>query len=179
MPDEMPRRLRIQDIMALVAAAAIGLALAGWGYGREFSRQAPASHQILVAYWFATLAALPATVTTALLRLARPRPSRRRLYAQPGFVGCVTVAVVFLCDFLADWGGNLGMMKDAGALRSAVSLSLGYTTIAPAVLCSWLFLLAGGRWRPEPSWVDRLGRALSVLWIASLPAMTLARLLCG
>ncbi len=30
----------------------------------------------------------------------------------------------------------------------------------------WLGLAASGRWRPERSWVDRLGRVLGVAWIA-------------
>ena len=34
-----------------------------------------------------------------------------------------------------------------------------------AVLASWVTLVAGRRWRPEPSWVDRLGRALGLLWV--------------
>ena len=36
-----------------------------------------------------------------------------------------------------------------------------------AVLVSWMTLLVGRRWRAEPSWVDRLGRAAGVFWIAA------------
>jgi hypothetical protein len=46
---------------------------------------------------------------------------------------------------------------------------VGQTTplyLGLAVLASWLTLRAGGWWRAEPSWIDRLGRALGVLWIA-------------
>jgi len=32
---------------------------------------------------------------------------------------------------------------------------------------AWLALAMAGRWRPERSWVDRLGRAIGVFWIAS------------
>ncbi len=34
-----------------------------------------------------------------------------------------------------------------------------------AVLVSWVTLLARRRWRADPSWVDRFGRALGVYWI--------------
>ena len=31
---------------------------------------------------------------------------------------------------------------------------------------SWLTLSLNRRWRPEPTWLDRLGRALGLYWIA-------------
>jgi hypothetical protein len=34
-----------------------------------------------------------------------------------------------------------------------------------AVAGVWLALLLVGRWKAEPSWIDRLGRALGCLWI--------------
>jgi hypothetical protein len=41
--------------------------------------------------------------------------------------------------------------------------------IGVAVASSWLLLLVSGRWRPEPSWIDRSGRVLGWIWIAILP----------
>jgi hypothetical protein len=41
-----------------------------------------------------------------------------------------------------------------------------------AVLVSWVTLLAGRRWRAEPSWVDRFGRAVGVYWILAGFAVT-------
>ena len=35
-----------------------------------------------------------------------------------------------------------------------------------AVGAVWLVLAVSGRWRPEKSWIDRLGRGLGVVWIA-------------
>ena len=34
-----------------------------------------------------------------------------------------------------------------------------------AVAAVWLVLVVSGRWRPEKSWIDRLGRALGVIWV--------------
>jgi hypothetical protein len=34
------------------------------------------------------------------------------------------------------------------------------------VAAIWLLLVLSGRWRPERSWIDRLGRLLGVVWIA-------------
>jgi hypothetical protein len=35
----------------------------------------------------------------------------------------------------------------------------------PAVAAVWLVLALSGRWRPEKSWIDRLGRLLGAMWI--------------
>ena len=39
--------------------------------------------------------------------------------------------------------------------------------VAPGltVLGAWMALIVGGRWRSDPSWVDRLGRFLGVFWV--------------
>ena len=38
-----------------------------------------------------------------------------------------------------------------------------------AVGAAWLLLVVSGRWRAEPVWIDRLGRALGIFWIAIIP----------
>jgi hypothetical protein len=42
-----------------------------------------------------------------------------------------------------------------------------------AAAVSWFTLVLTGRWRPEPSWVDRWGRALGCSWIILAPMMSL------
>jgi hypothetical protein len=37
------------------------------------------------------------------------------------------------------------------------------------VLVAWLVLVLNNMWRPEPSWVDRLGRAMGAFWVATIP----------
>jgi hypothetical protein len=32
-------------------------------------------------------------------------------------------------------------------------------------MISWVCLTIGSRFRPEPSWIDRLGRAIAVYWL--------------
>lgn len=44
---------------------------------------------------------------------------------------------------------------------AAFSAPCGFT-----VAVVWLLLALSGRWRPEKSWIDRLGRLLGVVWIA-------------
>jgi hypothetical protein len=46
--------------------------------------------------------------------------------------------------------------------------------IPPAVGGIWLTLIASGRWRVEPSWIDRFGRAIGFYWIVYILANPLA-----
>ena len=39
---------------------------------------------------------------------------------------------------------------------------------APAVAAAWLGLALSRRWRPEPGWIDRVGRLIGVLWLLTL-----------
>ena len=39
------------------------------------------------------------------------------------------------------------------------------TPCGPAVAAVWTVLALAGRWRPEASWIDRLGRGLGTTWI--------------
>jgi len=41
--------------------------------------------------------------------------------------------------------------------------------IGCAVAAVWAVQVIGGRFRAEPSWIDRLGRALGVFWIGMIP----------
>ncbi len=38
--------------------------------------------------------------------------------------------------------------------------------VPPWIAGVWLGAVLGGRWRPEPTWFDRLGRLLGFAWIA-------------
>jgi hypothetical protein len=49
--------------------------------------------------------------------------------------------------------------------------------MAVAVAGVWAALALSRRWRPEPSWIDRAGIGLGVLWIASMLAIPVLNLL--
>lgn len=83
------RRFTISDAMILVLSMAAGLALARWYLvitpdflGVVDSIRAVV-HFLLLTGCFGVI----------LLRLRRPRPNARRLFRQPGFVACVSVAL--------------------------------------------------------------------------------------
>ena len=54
-----------------------------------------------------------------------------------------------------------------GIQMAAFSAPCGFTVAA-----IWLLLGLSGRWRPEKSWIDRLGRLLGVVWIACAIAVS-------
>jgi hypothetical protein len=54
-----------------------------------------------------------------------------------------------------------------GIQMAAFSAPCGFTVAA-----IWLLLVLSGRWRPERSWIDRLGRLLGLVWMACAIAVS-------
>lgn len=70
--------------------------------------------------------------------------------------------IVFVKE--VDRGGIINTIEPEMCFGIAVA---GFATpCGYAVAAVWLVLAISGRWRPEESWIDRLGRALGVTWIA-------------
>lgn len=91
-----------------------------------------------------------------ILRLRRPRPPLRSIIGQPGFAACAAAVVLFLVS------APLALLVPAGRVQEIIPIA--------AVPLAWVALIATGRWAPEPSWIDRLGRVLGVMWTIALPA---------
>jgi hypothetical protein len=89
------------------------------------------------------------------LRLLQPRPPWAALVRQPGWWASLGPIL----------GVLLGQAEDL-FLDSRASSSV----IVPAiVLVAWVALAASRKWQAERSWIDRAGRILGVLWIATIP----------
>ena len=131
------------------------------------------------------------------LRLRRPRARWSRLVRQPGLVAGLMAAFVLvvrlpgfatMCarvlgqpnlavrNVTGIGGGGVG--RGGGCFMGLPPGYLWFDTdhflntmamIGVAVGSSWILLLVSGRWRPEPSWIDRAGRVLGWFWIAILP----------
>src|SRR4051812_8974523 len=97
------RSFRISDALVLVAATGLGLAgCRSWisasdnPWGELWPTRAE-PEPVLKGVWVAALGAIPVssilllswTVAVFLLRLRVPRPRRRLLWCQPGFLACV------------------------------------------------------------------------------------------
>ena len=110
-------------------------------------------HEIFVELLVAVLLGL--TLVQPVLRLSRPRPPFREVMRQPGFVACLGVIIGTLI---------------AADLWWLARVDVGFWFTLAAVLFLLWPLLGVYPWRPEASWVDRLGRAVGWGWIIATAA---------
>lgn len=175
-PERGVRRMTLLDVMILVAVMACGIALvrASRFDATIFHNPAETGNRWFVVdvpktagHWIygLLLALAPVTLAVLLIRLRRPRPGLRRLCRQPGLAGSAASAVGLLLALT-----RMVLILNFRGQPSALSFSNEWYEVtactAGAVTGSWFLLWLSGRWRPEPSAIDRLGRALGVLWIA-------------
>jgi hypothetical protein len=112
---------------------------------------------------------LLATLSVAVIaiRLIPPRPRRRRLMRQPGTAAAfaVVVALVGIGLFhgltrLADIRNRLLLAWSSSWVVTCAPVFVGLSIVS-----AWSTLLGARQWRPEPSWIDRLGRFVAATWI--------------
>ena len=169
----------------MVVAGAIGFATtrASW-WPDLFGPWTPLSQRLLGIYWLIVPSILGLTVAVLLIHLRRPRPPLAELVLRPGMAACVAAAAVILVRLA--WASVAGLWGIRGRMHVEVQTPGAYTAAlidrTPwvtfvgglgdragfAVLAVWLVLLLSGRWRGEPSWVDRAGRAVGWCWLALL-----------
>jgi hypothetical protein len=171
--------------MVLIAATALALPLALWAVERirDWDRTYPLGFDrgLRVAAWtlwwglrnrsgqgyhainFATQGSLVFLATRSLavpvVRLRRPRPPVGEALSQPG--------VVVGLDILS----NLWAYLFLAWFQILPPPQVQVSTWGGGVAIAWGLLALTGRWRPEANWIDRLGRALGVCWIGSVPWM--------
>jgi hypothetical protein len=97
-----------------------------------------------------------------IVRLRRPRAALRSIISQPGFAACATPVIVVLA------GTALSLLPLSGLSGQAIEI-MGQIALVVAPPLTWVFLIATRRWKPEPSWIDRLGRVLGVLGMICTP----------
>jgi hypothetical protein len=107
--------------------------------------------------------------------LARPTGPRRLRRGVPGLFVPVAVAAV-LAVRMSGWAAQalihhaFSGQASFYAIRPTVEV-MNYLRdgirrdVAVAVAATWITLAIVGRWRPERTWDDRLGRSLGVVWI--------------
>ncbi len=179
------RRVTLLDLMILVGATALGCAADGWLLGldggggvdllpallrmardREFSG-------LLFAFWLLMLpVAMAWTVAVIPLGLAGPRPRSRRAARPPGLVAGWAALLAFGVIGLVILSAALVMGRSQAAILLFQGELLNLTFFAPLIVgltiaAAWLGLVLARRWRPEPTWVDRLGRVAGVAWIGA------------
>ena len=161
--------------MVLLGATAVGLGVARDWAGDFLTDMLrvyevpPASGLVNTAEAVLTPITLCWTIAVVGIRLRRPRPSFRRLGRQPGLVACLAVILATLIHFsLARyWVLFPGKARPGEVSILLMNLSPPHL-IAPAVAVAWMVLAVSGRWRPNPGWIDRLGRSVGFAWLALL-----------
>jgi hypothetical protein len=172
------RRISIADVMLIVPAAAIATLLLRH-YMPGFNLQlayiptiAPDPYGLWRAhYWLhgpGSCLVVPWMAATIAIRLRRPRP--RLIRYQPGFVACVAVMVSLLpgLAWILTIRHRPGFQKP-GSFEQVWAITTHWTETA--VVGAWIALLLSRKWRPEPSWIDRMGRGLGFYWIIQLFAL--------
>jgi hypothetical protein len=174
------RTFTIADAMVLLAALAAGLyfARARFLIGSDLFPRTVESIPDVATTWAVLL--LPGlevgTVAVALLALRQPRPPLRRMTLRPGFTACWAAAVILAIGAAVDllqmgvgtilslWPGGWVPYQDYWITPMTGHL----TKISYTVAVCWLLMAVGGRWRPEPDWVDRVGRGLGSFWVGMI-----------
>jgi hypothetical protein len=172
-----PRRFTIADVMILIVAAALGTLFLR-SHLPGFSSQLTYIPTLYpdpwgvwrALYWLSgpgSCFVVPWMAAMIVIRLRRPRP--RLIRFQPGFVACVAVMVALFPGLV--WFATICHrpgFQQASGFEQAWTISNQWTSTA--VPGAWLGLFLARKWRPEPSWIDRMGRALGLYWIILLCA---------
>lgn len=177
-----PRRFRLPDALVLIAGTALGLAAIRLASeSTQYPnltddltalpiRWSPYRISTYLACWLflASPALLVGSLTLAVLTLYRPRPPLRRLLRQPGFLACLTTLVVAAAAAAREalgWWMDPTFDRDLNPLTFGLLHAASVGPVGVAILASWIALALSGRWRPVPSWLDRVGRLLGLVWI--------------
>ena len=106
------------------------------------------------AFWLLFPSLLIASFCLICLRLIPPRPSWATLFRQPGWWACL--------------GSILGAML--GHADRFFFVNPAPSVVVPAMVAVvWVVLAVSRMWRAERSWIDRAGRLLGLLWLATIP----------
>jgi hypothetical protein len=168
------RPFGLGDAMILIVALALGLAVGGPGIIliADAIRSVPRNHFrtlagavqlgrflniVLLSFLFFLIPAF------LILRLKRPRPPLGSMIGQPGFAACASPVALFLIAL------PFSLLAPSDLGRHVIEIA-GQVLLVAAVPLAWVSLIATRRWDPEPSWSDRSGRILGVLWTVALPA---------
>jgi len=166
-------RFTILDGMAMVAAAAVGVALARSYYGEVMSVARIQGRPLDYRGWvyLTALLALPFAAALAWCRLGRPFRPTRRLAREPGSVALLAVTVsviVVVIDEVLIWTlpSPPGTRFVGAPWRPFIGPAGMLATITgPAICATWSLQCLAAYWRPHSGWIDRAGRALGITWI--------------
>jgi hypothetical protein len=171
MPASTRRRITLADLLILIAATAVGLALLRVcirGIGAQTLSRRPGSvtlSYITTAETYASALLTPWTFALLVLSLRGPSLSFHRLARGPGFIACAaaTTGVALYLTVCLTQSAIGKLTLDASSVWKITATFRLYASLM--VAGSWLSLALGARWRAETNWVGWAGRILGIGWI--------------
>jgi hypothetical protein len=176
------RPFRLSDGMVFVAATAVAFAIYrnGLSPGINFTTFV-ITGEFLIFFWMHQIVPFPAMWSLALFAIVafdRSTPRRRKLRHAGSVACCAAVVALALTTLVASAFYTLHFLEEIQVIPRIFSHGRNAHAMPPfanapmeeivgaAVLGAWSVMAATGRWKSQPSWIDRMGRALGIVWIA-------------
>lgn len=173
------RGFGVSDGLIFIAATACGLAsirvafprfsLAFVRDARELQKGWSLSLVALMAYHVLLQALQPClaawTIAAAGLYWRRPRQIARQIIRQPGAIASHAAAITNLLIAVPAIVLVLLFGEPTDVYWSYMLAIINSTHAGAAIMWCWLSMALYSRWRSEPVWLDRLGRALGITWV--------------
>jgi hypothetical protein len=179
------RRLTLLDVMILIAATAVGAQSLHviWSqlnvshFASSLDTRPLLGLFVRAPHAFGAAVPVFAAWTVALLVpwMRRPRPPFHRLAMQPGLAACTAatlglgISALRCIAHVVAFDVAQGQPVSFGEYGIWASICMDWITkpsgVGIAVAAVWSWLILTRRWRPQPTWLDRLGRALGVYWL--------------
>lgn len=167
------RPFGLLDLMILVLACGPVFLLLRERYEFYRTPSSPAVYRTVGAILAVVKAILMGwTLAFTAFVLRRPRAGLRIVLRRPGPAACVAAcaAMIVMATRMSVKSyvmfGMRGMGSSFEARHVYPWLVSDYVRIGFAILGAWVALLMTRGWRPEPSWLDRAGRALGWGWLS-------------
>ena len=177
---EIRRRFTVLDGMIAVAAMAAEFGLIRtldlgfdwefhskiWTETRWFFRSWAIDKLVFQIFLLGVTPALCTTLAAFAYRLRSPRPGWRRVAGQSGMAAILAAVIAWMTTL--PWLALRLSGAPEEVVYGFVGINLGLIAVLAGfgVAARWGMLLLARRWRSEPSWIDRLGRLVGVVWMA-------------
>jgi hypothetical protein len=177
------RPFRIVDLMVLVAATAVAFAIYRQGipHSMQFSTFG-GNLESRLFFWMHQLTPFVAMWSFAVFAIDRVDSRKRRPNPRhAGLIGCYAATIGLATSALISSGFYMvHVLEDVGVIHKVLSHQRQMHIPPPfgeapleeiiggVVFGAWAALAASRRWRTEPSWIDRFGRVLAMIWIGLL-----------
>jgi len=158
--------------MLLVAATAVGIVgtrnCDAQMRATQIDRRHPAS-----AIALASPILMAGAIALLASRLLPPRPPRGEIFRQPGFTANWVALLVATMNVIGMFSLNPDRLSSLDEFIKMFDYGFFWPSSGQTgggVLIAWITLASAGCWKAEPSWIDRSGRLLGVVWITAFVA---------